>query len=252
MAKILQGIGVEAISGTIGGTTFQKWKGLLIARGKPTPRNPMTDRQTRIRSIVSTISRAWRDVLNKGQRTAWKQHAEVFPWFDVFGRSIKLSGINLFLKINFILLDHDKIMQVTPPPTAEPLELTGITIDVHPEDLYLEIDQLTPGMITAEEPFVDVWVAGGFTEKIVTIDPDKYSLVIYSGCLPAGRTHQKSDFRHIHYADDFAVSDPAAQSVIQVRPPIEHTKNVVVRVQRYNKYGRYSVPVIYEGIRTGG
>lgn len=251
MAKILQGIGVEAISGTIGGTTFQKWRGLLIARGKPTPHNPMTERQTRIRSIVSTISRAWRDVLNAGQRIAWKQHAENFPWFDVFGRSISLTGISLFLKINTVLLDHDLVMQVNPPPAVEPPELTGIVYTTEPGTMAMEFPQLAPGIITAQEPFIDVWVAGGYTSFANTSTPEAFALAIQSLCLPQGRTHQKSDFRHVDYVNDVPVSEPPGVSAITTSIPDSYVRNVVVRVQRYNKYGRYSVPVIYDSIVTG-
>lgn len=252
MAKILQGIGVEAISGTIGGTTFQKWRGLLIARGKPTPHNPSTARQTRIRSIVSTISRAWRDVLTAGQRTAWNQFAEVFPWYDVFGRSMSLRGISLFLKINTVLLDHNRPMQIEPPPAVEPPELTGITIDVTPSALSLEVSQLVEGIITAQEPFIDVWVAGGFTAYETSLDPGKYEMEVHSQCLPQGRKHQKSDFRHVSYIDDMAImTPPETPSLLHLLPPEFHVKNCVMRIQRYNKNGRYSVPVIYEGIRTG-
>lgn len=252
MAKILQGIGVEAISGTIGGTTFQKWRGLLVARGKPTPSNPMTERQTRIRSIVSTISRAWRDVLTAGQRTAWNQHAEVFPWYDVFGRSMSLRGISLFLKMNTVLLDHDKSMQIEPPPAVEPPELTGLTVVPDPATINVTVPQLAPGIITAQEPFIDIWVAGGFTSTEVDVEGGTFTVEINSQCLPQGRKAQKSDYRHVLYVDDKEiVTPPSVGSDIFIKPPVANTKNCVCRLQRYNKNGRYSVPVVFSGIRTG-
>lgn len=250
MAKILQGIGVEAISGTIGGTTFQKWRGLLIARGKPTPSNPMTERQTRIRSIVSTISRAWRDILTPGQRTAWDQHAEVFPWYDVFGRSMSLRGISLFLKMNTVLLDHEKLMQITPPPAVVPPELSYITVGEEEAYLDILIPHLIPGIITAQEPFIDVWVAGGFTSVNLVETEAQVGIDIKSLCLSAGRKHQRSDFRHTGYMDDRPELDPPQTNSIGLEPPAGHTRNCVVRLQRYNKYGQYSVPIILEGIRT--
>lgn len=252
MAKILWGFGVKAVSGTFAGATFQSWRSLNIVRGKPVPHNPMTERQTRIRSIVSTISRYWRDVLNVGQRTAWEQFAEIFPWFDVFGKPLMLRGINLFLKMNTVLLDHDRAMQVTPPPAVEPPELTGL-VSIEPDiALRLEVPQLEGGIITAQEPFIDVWVAGGFTAAQSTGPPEHYDLEILSSLLPQGRKHQKADFRHVAYADDVAVVEPpVTPSLISVFPVPGHTRNCVIRLQRYNRYGRYSVPVIYSGIRTG-
>lgn len=248
MAKILQGIGVEAISGTIGGTTFQKWRGLLIARGKPTPHNPSTPRQTRIRSIVSTISKAWRDVLNQGQRTAWNQFAEVFPWYDVFGRSMSLRGISLFLKINTVLLDHLKPMQIEPPPAVEPPEISDLVIETPISNLSITVPQVVSGIVTAQEPFLDIAVAGGFTA--LDDAPDvPFAVNINSQALPQGRKHQKSDFRHVAFVDDQAETlPPEIGGQIVVTIPVGYTRNIVVRIQRYNKHGRYSVPRIFEAI----
>jgi len=249
MAKILQGIGVEAISGTIGGTTFQKWRGLLIARGKPTPHNPQTARQTRIRSIVSTISRTWRDVLTIGQRVAWNQFAEVFPWFDVFGRSLSLTGISLFLKINTVLLDQDRSMQVTPPPNIVPPELTGLILAPDPNLFEVAVPHLVPGIITAQESFLDIWVAGGFTSAVLTpLDDISFTAAIQSLALPGGRLHQRSDFRHVLYMDDKPEAIPPGANNIAISPPLGTTRSVVLRVQRYNKFGRYSVPLIFNAI----
>ena len=252
MAKILFGLGFEAVSGTFGGATFQKWRSLNIVRGKPVPSNPMTARQTRIRSIVSTISRAWRDVLTAGQRTAWEQFAEIFPWFDVFGKSMSLRGISLFLKMNTVLLDHDKAMQLTPPPAVEPPELTGLTVAPDPAAFNVTVPQLAPGIITAQESFIDIWVAGGFTSIIADVIGADFTIEVNSQCLPQGRKAQKSDYRHVFYVDDKEiVTPPDGASDIFIKPPAENTKNCVFRLQRYNKYGRYSVPVVFQGIRTG-
>jgi len=253
MAKILFGLGFEAISGTFGGATFQKWRSLNIVRGKPVPSNPMTERQTRIRSIVSTISRAWRDVLTAGQRRAWEQFAEIFPWFDVFGKSMSLRGISLFLKMNTVLLDHNRAMQITPPPDVDPPELTDAVLDPGGEGgINLEISQMTPGIVTAQEPFIDIFVAGGFTSFTQSAVAPTFAVDIESLCLPAGRKHQKSDFRHVLYVDDVPIVEPPATSLISVMPPDDHTRNVVLRLQRYNRYGRYSVPILFDGIWTGG
>ena len=254
MAKILFGLGFEAISGTFGGATFQKWRSLNIVRGKPVPSNPMTVRQTRIRSIVSTISRAWRDVLTAGQRIAWEQFAEIFPWFDVFGKSMSLRGISLFLKMNTVLLDHDKPMQITPPPALVPPELTGVIVAVEEnQELQIKIPQLSAGLITAQESFVDIWVAGGFTSAVFNQTDPNYILSIATQALPPGRKHQKSDFRHVVYADDtpepVAPAEPV-DNVLSITIPDYSIKNVFARVQRYNKYGRYSVPLILGGYRA--
>lgn len=250
MAKVLYGEGVMAISGTIGGTTHQKWRSIDVIRKKPTPHNPQTPRQTRIRAIVSTVSRAWRDVLNQGQRIAWEQHAEQFPWFDVFGKALMLRGINLFLKVNTVLLDHNKPMRIVPPPAVVPPELTDVVVTDEPAELFLQIPQLVAGIVTAQEPFVDVWIAGGFTSIVEAGSPEIYEVTVQSTCLPAGRTAQKSDYRHGVYLDDTPILVTPDVNSLFVLPPGDTTKNVSVRLQRYNQFGNYSVPVVFSGVRT--
>ena len=244
MAKILPGLAVNKISGTIAGTTFQNWRGMLIARKKPTPTNVMSPRQTVIRSVMTLLSRAWRDELNVGLRKAWNQRAKTYPWLDVFGNEVKMSGENLYIKQNFVLLDNGLTRQDTPVPDIVPAELGALETTLSPGEMSVEIPGFEAGYITAQSPFIDVKVAGGFLEVEPYAPPDA---VVRTQALPAGRKHQKSDFRHAVYVPDIdIITEPHISLHIAI--PTGEIRNVVVIIQRYNKYGNFTAPVLVEGI----
>lgn len=251
MAKILPGLAVHKISGTIGGTTFQNWRGILVARSKPTPTNVNTPRQTIIRSLMTLLSRAWRDELTKGLRTAWNQHAKTFPWLDVFGREVKMSGENLYIKQNMVLLDHGLTRVDQPAPGIVPPELIDAVFVLHPEGFQISVPELPSAIVTAQTPFLDIWIAGGYESATYDAGPPVDVNIVGYG-LPAGRKHQKSDFRHAVYATEIEEQiTPDVQNIgVGLPPPVGVTRNMVVSIRRYNKFGNFSAPRIFEGIIT--
>ncbi|HUV72313.1 MAG TPA: hypothetical protein VMW25_04835, partial [Clostridia bacterium] len=162
MAKILPGLAVSKMSGTIAGTTYQNWRGMLIARSKPTPTNVNTPRQSFIRMLMKSLSQAWRDELNQGLRTAWNQRAKNFPWLDVFGNSVSMTGENLYIKQNMILLDRSLARQDTPVPETVPPELLGVTATLEEDFYIITIPKLPDAVVASQAPFIDVSIAGGF------------------------------------------------------------------------------------------
>jgi len=247
MAKILPGAAVAKMSGTIAGTTYQNWRGILVARSKPTPTNVNTPRQSLIRSLMTTLSRAWRDELNQGLRTAWNQRAKNFPWLDVFGNSVSMTGENLYIKQNLVLLDHSLARVDTPVPDTMPPELDYITEDGDATNIHFDITQLPDAIVAAQTPFLDVKIAGGF----LNIDDSGAPLevLVDSQALPAGRKHQKSDFRHAFYLNNLGVASVDPQ-VMQFTAPLGHTRNMVVIVQGFNKYGNFTAPRLFEKVIT--
>jgi len=252
MAKILPGLAVSKMSGTVAGTTYQNWRGILVARSKPTPTNVATPRQLVVRMLMSLLSRAWRDELNQGLRTAWNQRAKNFPWLDVFGNTISMTGENLYIKQNMVLLDHSLPRQDTPVPDVMPPELTDLTIEPEVEQLSINVPQLSASIMTSQVPFLDIWVAGGFLTSVVEDTDPFVNAVISSQALPPGSIDSKSDYRHAAYANDKLLTEPAEEGLIVVTPPAGHTKNIAVIVRRYNKYGNFSAPRKFSAIITGG
>lgn len=251
MAKVLLGSGVSGLSGTFQGVTYQNWRGITTMRRKPTPTNVMSDRQTKIRAIISELSKAWRDVLTPGLRTAWEQRAKNYPWFDVFGREIKMSGINLYVKQNLVLLDHGLTRQDQPAPEVIPPECVDLQLIEDPHSLIVHYPQLSTEIVAAQAPFLDIWVAGGYLSAVNEVEPDLVTTRIESQALPGGRVHQRSDFRHaIYVSAPVPSATPDINRIEVTLPPAAVNRNIVISVQRYNKYGNFSVPRIFNAIRS--
>lgn len=245
--KYLPGIAVNELNGTMKGVTAQRWRGLGVFRKKPTPHNPQTPRQTDVRIITAQIAEAWREELNQGQRTAWNQRAKTYPWTDSFGREIRMTGLNLFVKQNFPLVDFGKDKQSLPPPMTEPPELADATVVAETGQLYITVWTLDPAIVTAQEPFLDIRVAGGFTQATMN-ENALFNAVIQSQALPQGRLHQKADFKHAGYVSDVPTVITPDQSEIFVHIPADTVKNVVVQIRRYNKYGNFSTTRTFQSI----
>jgi hypothetical protein len=246
MAKASGGVAGQ-IAGTIGGMTYQNWRGIQTIREKPTPHNPKTARQMEVRGINTELSRFWRDGLNQGQRTAWNQKAKTFSWKTILGKDIKSTGENLFIKQNFQLLDFGLPKQETPPPEVMPPELVDVNLDQYDEFGTISVPQLIEGMITAQTPFLDVWFAGGFLTATI-VDGTEYEATIGTQAISQGRVHQDSDFKHVFYLADKPVIVTPADSIINFSGPAGTIKNFVLLIRRYNKYGNYSQAKIIQVI----
>lgn len=230
------------IRGKIGGYVYYVVNGTQRIRELTPVHNPQTARQMEIRSINTELSRAWRDDLNQGQRKAWSQRAA----------HQNTKGSLLFIKQNFVLLDFGLSKQETPPPMIMPPELTDLYVDPSPpaDTLEIKIPQLAPAIISAQTPFIDFEIAGGFITATLS-ENGAFTVELNTQALSQGRVHQKSDFRHAIYAQDKEVSEPPVISEIITEVPSEAVRNVVLRIRRYNKYGNYSQALIFDHIITG-
>jgi len=89
-----------AASGSVGGLTYSHNKGGQYTRARKIPTNPNSAFQQVIRSLVSQISDAWANTLTSAQRTAWNTYAANVSMLDRLGQSMKLSGLNHYIRSN--------------------------------------------------------------------------------------------------------------------------------------------------------
>jgi hypothetical protein len=68
-------------------------------RSRATPVNPDSTRQTVVRSILSTLARAWK-TLTDNQRVGWKSLSLQIPRTDSLGQSHNLSGFQEYISLN--------------------------------------------------------------------------------------------------------------------------------------------------------
>jgi hypothetical protein len=104
MALIKLGAGVLAISGSIGGTTFARNRSGSYIRQRTKPVNPNSPRQLAARNNIQALTQSWNSVLTIAQRQAWGLYADSVNVLNRLGETISLSGYNMFIRSNAILL----------------------------------------------------------------------------------------------------------------------------------------------------
>lgn len=109
---------VDNISGKLNGTVFANNKGGHYMRSKSKPTNPQTPEQSLRRSIFASIASSWRE-LNQGQRNAWDQAAQDFPYTNRLGDTKILSGFSLHQKLNTNLSLIDAAAELAGPPSPQ-------------------------------------------------------------------------------------------------------------------------------------
>jgi len=235
MAKVFNPLSSIKASGKFQMSVFSNWRGLATVREFVAPTQPHTVRQMAVRSNLTEICKYWA-TLPEGIRKAWQN--AVWKWTDLWGTAVSLTGLNLFLKFNFIIHDYRKDYQTTPPPIPAPPELS-LTIPTLVGYLRQGINPITGAEKNQFNPFVDIWVAG--TIKSATYDPMTLSVTITTSGMPQGVNPVKSDFRHAIYMPD---SNEGIQNIFVYSdlPTVNFTTptRVALILRRYSKTGSYS------------
>ena len=117
MVLVKTSIAVSQLSGSIGGTTFARNRGGQYARSRISPLNPATSRQSQVRATLASLSNRWTTVLTQSQRDAWDLYASNVPLTNNLGEQIFVSGINMYVRANSVLLDTDNDVADDGPTT---------------------------------------------------------------------------------------------------------------------------------------
>lgn len=104
MALIKLGAGVLQISGSIGGTTFARNRSGSYIRQRTIPVNPNSPRQLAARNNIQALTQSWNANLTPAQRQGWGLYADHVNVLNRLGETISLSGYNMFIRSNAILL----------------------------------------------------------------------------------------------------------------------------------------------------
>ncbi len=121
MAKIVMGILVTDIRGTIGGTVFSENKSGRYARQRRQTPTTKTPNRSVAQSNFAAQSTGW-SVLSQAQRDLWDVYAAEAPQelFDSLGQSYFMSGWQWYRKINLQLITVDGMERVNNPSTMRP------------------------------------------------------------------------------------------------------------------------------------
>lgn len=105
MALVKYGGGILDMRGSIGGQVHSRNRSGSYIRARTKPINPNTERQSRIRGLMSAVSKDWFDALTGSQRDDWFQYAANVPSKNKLGEVINLSGFNQYTKSNMAALN---------------------------------------------------------------------------------------------------------------------------------------------------
>jgi hypothetical protein len=102
MANCTFGPIVDAVRGSIGGTTFSRGCSGPTIRSRPRPANPNAPRQITSKANLSFIVGKWATV-SVATRALWTAYAATFSLTDSLGRSYQLTGFQAFMRNSSIL-----------------------------------------------------------------------------------------------------------------------------------------------------
>jgi hypothetical protein len=122
---------VTEIRGSIGGTVFARNRGGAYARARTVGVNPSTTRQTSVRSLLADLAQYWSNTLTAAQRSAWNLYAANVPLINSLGEARNVSGQNMFVRTNSLVLDTGGTLLAAAPTnfTVGPTVTPTFTVD---------------------------------------------------------------------------------------------------------------------------
>ena len=155
--KYLPSIAFEEMSGSAKGVTAAKTRGRKYLRNRGYAGNTRTAFQSSVKSVFKQLSQAWQGLTN-AQILAWNAAAGTAEAKSVLGSKTKITGSNLFMRLNYwVVYCGGNILTV--PPT-----LTGVdapseaVITLTADKFTFELEQAPAGaenlrlVIQASEP----------------------------------------------------------------------------------------------------
>lgn len=87
-------------SGSVGGFTASHNRFGSYIRNRTIPVNPNSVAQNQVRSILADLTEQWQNQLTPARRQAWSDYAANTPVTNRLGDSIRLTGLNHFVRSN--------------------------------------------------------------------------------------------------------------------------------------------------------
>ena len=112
--KYIPSIAFDEMSGSAKGVTAAKNRGRKYIRNRGYGGSTRTSNQAAVKSIFKQLSQAWRNLTN-AQILAWNALALTQMGKSVLGTKGKISGLNLFQRLNFWVVKLGGSILTTPP-----------------------------------------------------------------------------------------------------------------------------------------
>lgn len=223
MALLKMGSLVVDARGSVGGVTFARNRGGAYARARVAPLNPASVRQVAVRSTLASLAAQWSNTLTGVQRTAWELYASNVPLINSLGEPRNVSGQNMFIRTNQLVLDCGGAV-VTAAPTNFTVGPT-ITPTLVPDVAADQVD------MTAWPGFVNP--AAG-----------TYMLIQQGTPQNAGVNFFKGPFRKIYGALIITPGNPLPKNDVPLAYPIVAGQAVFFRTIAITIDGRVGVGVV--------
>lgn len=115
MALLTFGGGITAMTGSMAGNTFAKTAGGYIIKAKSNPTAGVTAKSRVSKLITGQLSKVYSVTLSPNQHAAWKVFAASNPYTSNNGLTKLLTGHNLFIKLNYPLMEYGYSINLDPP-----------------------------------------------------------------------------------------------------------------------------------------
>ena len=112
--KYTPSIAFDEMSGSAKGVTAAKTRGRKYIRNRGYGGATRTAYQSSVKSVFKQLSQAWHGLTNE-QILAWNAAANTAQGKSVLGSKSKISGANLFLRLNYWVVYCGGNMLTTPP-----------------------------------------------------------------------------------------------------------------------------------------
>lgn len=157
MAKALPSAVVGDVRGKIGGHVHTKGRFGMVVRAKVSPVQPRSSFQRNVRSDFTAQSKGWSGLLSDAMRAAWESFARANPTKDVFGATRILTGHQMFVRLNRVIVRLGGTAITLPPlalSIAEPLSVAIVAVHGTPSTVTTTVT----GPPTGDE-CAEIWAA---------------------------------------------------------------------------------------------
>jgi hypothetical protein len=144
MAKVQFSVAVGDLRNKAGGAVFTKTRFGSMVRRKVSPVQPRSSAQMNVRANFTALAKLWSDTTMDAYRAAWIGLADSYPVKDVFGASQRLTGLQMFMRLNRAL-NLIGVSPILPPPATLTVPYPGALTLVHdgPPVTSLTLTQVT-------------------------------------------------------------------------------------------------------------
>lgn len=138
--KYIPSIAFEEMSGSAKGVTAAKMKGRKYIRNRGYGGSIRTTDQAKVKSVFKMLTTKWKTLTNE-QILAWNKLALSQAGRSVLGTSAKISGANLFTRLNFWVVTTGGAVMTTPPELLGVEAPSTATIVCQGDTLTFKLDQ---------------------------------------------------------------------------------------------------------------